>query len=112
MALIMNLLKDGGRAGVVLPDGFMFGDGVKNTIKEKLLKEYGLHTIIRLPQVFKPYASVNTNLLFFKKVLSVVAYGSIVLTIRKALRASPRLSRCRTSILIPFVNGGRTKKPL
>lgn len=73
MALIMNLLKDGGRAGVVLPDGFMFGDGVKNTIKEKLLREYGLHTIIRLPQVFKPYASVNTNLLFFKK--GVVSRG-------------------------------------
>ena len=73
MALMMNLLKDGGRAGVVLPDGFMFGDGVKNTIKEKLLKEYGLYTIIRLPQVFKPYASVNTNLLFFKK--GVVSRG-------------------------------------
>ena len=67
MALIMNLLKDRGRCGVVLPDGFMFGDGVKATIKEKLLKDYGLHTIIRLPQVFKPYASVNTNLLFFQK---------------------------------------------
>ena len=67
MALIMNLLKDRGRCGVVLPDGFMFGDSVKATIKEKLLKEYGLHTIIRLPQVFKPYASVNTNLLFFQK---------------------------------------------
>lgn len=67
MALIMNLLKDRGRCGVVLPDGFMFGDGVKATIKDKLLKEYGLHTIIRLPQVFKPYASVNTNLLFFQK---------------------------------------------
>lgn len=73
MALIMNLLKDGGRAGVVLPDGFMFGDGVKKTIKEKLLKECGLHTIIRLPQVFKPYANVNTNLLFFKK--GVVSRG-------------------------------------
>ena len=67
MALIMHLLKDKGRCGIVLPDGFMFGDGVKATIKEKLLKEYGLHTIIRLPQVFKPYASVNTNLLFFQK---------------------------------------------
>ena len=67
MALIMHLLKDNGRCGIVLPDGFMFGDGVKATIKEKLLKEYGLHTIIRLPQVFKPYASVNTNLLFFQK---------------------------------------------
>lgn len=67
MVLIMYLLKDQGRAGVVLPDGFMFGDGVKNNIKERLLAEYGLHTIIRLPQVFKPYANVNTNLLFFQK---------------------------------------------
>lgn len=67
MALIMNLLKDKGRCGIVLPDGFMFGDGVKANIKEKLLKEYGLHTVIRLPQVFKPYAIVNTNLLFFQK---------------------------------------------
>ena len=73
MALILKLLKDNGRAGVVLPDGFMFGDGVKATIKEKLLKEFGLHTIIRLPQVFKPYASVNTNLLFFQK--SVASSG-------------------------------------
>ena len=71
MALIMHLLKDKGRCGIVLPDGFMFGiapdNKVKETIKEKLLKEYGLHTIIRLPQVFKPYALVNTNLLFFQK---------------------------------------------
>lgn len=67
MVLIMYLLKDKGRAGVVLPDGFMFGDGIKLAIKKKLLEEYGLHTIIRLPQVFKPYASVNTNLLFFQK---------------------------------------------
>lgn len=77
MALIMNLLKDKGRCGIVLPDGFMFGtepeSKVKKTIKEKLLKEYGLHTIIRLPQVFKPYASVNTNLLFFQK--GVVSRG-------------------------------------
>ena len=77
LALIMNLLKDHGRCGVVLPDGFMFGtepdSKVKKTIKEKLLKEYGLHTIIRLPQVFKPYANVNTNLLFFQK--GVVSRG-------------------------------------
>lgn len=71
MVLIMNLLKDHGRCGVVLPDGFMFGtepdNKVKKNIKEILLNECGLHTIIRLPQVFKPYASVNTNLLFFQK---------------------------------------------
>ena len=68
MALIMNLLKNHGRCGIVLPDSFTtFSNGAKPTIKEKLLKEYGLHTIIRLPQVFKPYADVYTNLLFFEK---------------------------------------------
>lgn len=67
LVLMMHLLKDKGRCGVVLPDGFMFGDGVKAAIKKRMLDEYGLHTIIRLPQVFKPYANVNTNLLFFQK---------------------------------------------
>ena len=67
MVLIMHLLKDKGRCGIVLPDGFMFGDGVKGLIKKRLMDDFGLHTIIRLPQVFKPYANVNTNLLFFQK---------------------------------------------
>ena len=65
--LIMKLLKNGGRCGIVLPDGFIFGDGTKAAIKKHLLEEFGLHTVIRLPAVFKPYASVNTNLLFFQK---------------------------------------------
>lgn len=68
LALIIRLLKKGGRAAVVLPDGTMFGDGIKNTLKEHLLEECNLHTIVRLPDsVFKPYASVGTNLLFFEK---------------------------------------------
>lgn len=67
MALIMLRLKQNGRAAVILPDGFMFGDGVKNRLKEKLLNEYNLHTIIRLPKsVFSPYASIATNILFFE----------------------------------------------
>lgn len=73
LVLIMRILKKGGRAGIVLPDGFMFGDGVKRRIKKSLLEKYGLHTIIRLPQVFKPYANINTNLLFFEK--GVVSEG-------------------------------------
>lgn len=65
---ILNLLKDGGRCGLVLPDGFLFGTGVKSTIKKKLLEETDLHTIVRLPKdVFAPYTNINTNLLFFKK---------------------------------------------
>lgn len=68
LALIIRILKPGGRAGVVLPDGTMFGDGIKNAIKKRLLEECNLHTVVRLPvSVFRPYASVKTNLLFFEK---------------------------------------------
>lgn len=69
MALIMHLLKfNTGRAAVVLPDGFLFGEGVKTTLKQELLEEFNLHTIVRMPKgVFSPYTSINTNLLFFEK---------------------------------------------
>lgn len=68
MALILRRLKDGGRAAVVLPDGFLFGEGVKTRLKERLMAECDLHTIVRLPNgVFAPYTSINTNLLFFEK---------------------------------------------
>lgn len=68
LILFIHLLKPTGRAGIVLPDGTLFGEGVKSAIKQKLLSECNLHTIIRLPQgVFNPYAGVNTNLLFFQK---------------------------------------------
>lgn len=68
MALIIKLLKDGGRAAVVLPDGFLFGEGVKTRLKQSLLEECNLHTIVRLPKgVFNPYTGINTNLLFFTK---------------------------------------------
>ena len=69
MALIMHLLKhDTGRAAVVLPDGFLFGEGVKTSLKRELLEEFNLHTIVRLPKgVFSPYTSISTNVLFFEK---------------------------------------------
>jgi type I restriction enzyme M protein len=69
MTLIMYRLKEDGRAGVVLPDGFFFGtDNAKLEIKKKLLDEFNLHTIVRLPgSVFAPYTSIATNLLFFDK---------------------------------------------
>jgi type I restriction enzyme M protein len=68
LALIVRLLKKGGRAAVVLPDGSLFGEGVKTRLKEHLMEECNLHTIVRLPNsVFKPYASIGTNLLFFEK---------------------------------------------
>ncbi len=68
LVLIMRVLKPGGRAGLVLPDGTLFGEGVKTRIKEKLLSECNLHTIVRLPNgVFNPYTGIKTNLLFFTK---------------------------------------------
>ncbi|MBL9044896.1 MAG: SAM-dependent DNA methyltransferase [Myxococcales bacterium] len=68
LVLLMRILKDGGRAGLVLPDGTLFGEGVKTRIKEALLSECNLHTIVRLPNgVFNPYTGIRTNLLFFEK---------------------------------------------
>lgn len=67
MALIQYRLKKGGRAAVVLPDGFMFGDSSTQTaLKKRLIDQFNLHTIIRLPRsVFAPYTTINTNILFF-----------------------------------------------
>lgn len=67
MDVIMYRLKENGRAAVILPDGFLFGnDNAKVNIKKKLMNEFNLHTIIRLPQsVFSPYTSITTNILFF-----------------------------------------------
>jgi len=68
LIMIIELLKNGGRSGIVLPDGSLTGDGVKARVREKLLTECNLHTIVRLPNsVFAPYATVATNLLFFTK---------------------------------------------
>ena len=68
LVLIVHLLKDGGRGAIVLPDGTLFGEGVKTRIKEELLEKCNLHTIVRLPNgVFSPYTGIKTNLLFFTK---------------------------------------------
>ena len=68
LGLIVRLPKKNGRAAVVLPDGSQFGEGVKTRLKEHLMEECNLHTIIRLPNpVFRPYASIGTNLLLFQK---------------------------------------------
>ena len=69
MAVIMYRLKKGGRAAVILPDGFLFGtDRAKINLKKKLLSEFNLHTVIRMPSsVFSPYASITTNILFFDR---------------------------------------------
>ena len=62
----MNRLKKTGRAAVVVPDGFLFGSGNKTAIKKALVKDFNLHTVVRLPtSVFAPYTSIATNILFF-----------------------------------------------
>lgn len=68
LVLVMELLKDGGRAAIVLPDGTLFGEGIKTKIKKKMLEECNLHTIVRLPKsVFAPYTTIATNVLFLTK---------------------------------------------
>lgn len=68
LVLVMELLKDGGRAAIVLPDGTLFGEGIKTRLKRRLLEECDLHTIVRLPKgVFAPYTTIKTNILFFTK---------------------------------------------
>lgn len=69
LSVIMYRLKEKGRAAVILPDGFLFGtDNAKVNIKKKLLGEFNLHTIIRMPgSVFSPYTSITTNILFFDR---------------------------------------------
>lgn len=69
MSVIMYRLVKGGRAAVILPDGFLFGtDNAKVNIKKKLLNEFNLHTVIRMPgSVFSPYTSITTNILFFDR---------------------------------------------
>jgi type I restriction enzyme M protein len=68
LVLVMELLKDDGRAAIVLPDGTLFGEGMKTRLKQRLVEECDLHTIVRLPNgVFSPYTSIKTNVLFFTK---------------------------------------------
>ena len=69
LVLFMSKVKETGRAGIVLPDEFLFSEGAKTAIKEKFLNEFNVHTIVRLPVgVFSPYAkSVATNLLFMER---------------------------------------------
>jgi type I restriction enzyme M protein len=68
LLLVVELLRDGGRAAIVLPDGTLFGEGIKTRLKKKLLEECNLHTIVRLPgNVFAPYTPIKTNVLFFTK---------------------------------------------
>ena len=68
LALVIELLRPGGRGAIVLPDSSLFSDGVKETLRRRLVTECDLHTIVRLPHgVFSPYTDIRTNVLFFSK---------------------------------------------
>ena len=94
MSVIMYRLKKNGRAAVILPDGFLFGtDNAKVNIKKKLLSEFNLHTIIRLPSsVFAPYTSITTNILFLTAQNLLLKLGIIVWICPKAISIFPRQS--------------------
>jgi type I restriction enzyme M protein len=69
LQLVVRQLKDGGRCGIVVPNGILFGDGVGARIKQQLLTDCNLHTVVRLPDgVFEPYTAIPSNLLFFDKI--------------------------------------------
>ena len=68
LQLVIRQLRDGGRCGIVVPNGVLFGDGVGARIKQQLLADCDLHTVVRLPDgVFEPYTAIPSNLLFFDK---------------------------------------------
>ena len=79
LLLIMQRLRHGGRAGVVIPDGFLSGtDGAKLAIKRKLLREFNLHTVVRLPgSIFSPYTGIATNILFFDRPAATPQEGAL-----------------------------------
>ena len=111
LVLLMKILKPGGRAGLVLPDGTLFGEGVKTRIKEALLTECNLHTIVRLPNgVFNPYTGIRTNLLFFTKGAPTTESGITSTPIRPAPRATTRANPSASRSSRPSAPGGATKR--
>ncbi|STO53432.1 N-6 DNA Methylase [Canicola haemoglobinophilus] len=95
MSVIMYRLKKNGRVAIVLPDGFLFGtDNAKMAIKQKLMNEMNLHTVIRLPHsVFAPYTSITTNILFLIIQNRPKKLGSIVWICQKVTKTSRKPSQ-------------------
>lgn len=113
LVLVIELLRQGGRAAIVLPDGFMYGEGVKTRIKRRLMEECNLHTVVQLPNsVFKPYASVRTSILFFEKgtpTRDVWFYEHLVPSSQKAYSKSRPIKREYLQPIVDWWGGaGRT----
>lgn len=114
MALIMHRLKDKGRAAVILPDGFLFGtDGAKLALKHKLLTEYNLHTVIRLPKsVFAPYTSITTNILFFDKTGPTKETWFYRIDLPEGYKAFSKTKPMRLEHFAPVTTWWNARKPL
>lgn len=88
LVFILESLKVNGRCAIILPNGPLFGSGVASKIKEKLLRECNLHTVVRLPEsVFSPYTGIATNILFFKKPGPTKQIWYYQMKIREGLKA-------------------------
>jgi type I restriction enzyme M protein len=110
---MVHLLKMGGRAGIVLPDGSLTGEGVKLRVRERLLTECNLHTIIRLPNsVFQPYATVATNLLFFTKGRLRGRCGITNIACPKVKRVTAKRKRFAQKNFSRLKIGGKTARNL
>ena len=114
MALIMHRLKDKGRAAVILPDGFLFGtDGAKLALKHKLLTEYNLHTVIRLPKsVFAPYTSITTNILFIDKTGPTKETWFYRIDLPEGYKAFSKTKPMRLEHFAPVTAWWNARKPL
>jgi type I restriction enzyme M protein len=105
LVLIMHLLKDGGRAAVVLPDGFLFGEGIKTRIKEKLLRP-ATCTPSSAQRRLQPHTGIKTNLLFFTKGTPTTETWFYEHPYPPATRTIPRPSRCASRNSRPKRPGG------
>ena len=114
MAVIMYRLKVNGRAAVILPDGFLFGtDNAKVALKKKLLSEFNLHTVIRMPHsVFAPYTSITTNILFFDRTGPTTATWFYRLDMPKGYKNFSKTKPMKLEHFAPAIEWWGDRKPI
>jgi len=108
---IMHTLKKNGRCGIILPNGPMFASGIAAKIKEKLLKEFNLHTIIRLPNsIFSPYTGIATNILFFDKTGPTKEIWYYQMKLKKGIKAYSKTKPISYEDFTPMLKWIKNKK--
>jgi len=114
MAVIMYRLKRNGRAAIIIPDGFLFGtDNAKSAIKRKLLTEFNLHTVIRMPHsVFAPYTSITTNILFFDRTGPTTDTWFYRLDMPEGFKHFSKTKPMRLEHFAPVIEWWRTREPI